>query len=511
MSIPAPLNNEAFKKKKRAFQIIDQAKMLRGPDSLFLSPAKTNDFSENSQPRALRGLARIIDGGLCHRCGTCIGICPTKVLAKDQEDYPYVQNLSACTDCDLCVKVCPGDEFDFKRNHQRVFGEAGEIADTHGHFSEASIAYASDPQIQQRSTSGGLVTAILLYLIESRKIDGALVIVSDEEELWRGKPLIARNREQILAAMKSKYAISPTNELFSEIRSMPGKYAIVGLPCQIHGFRKAVELDKRLAERIVLAIGLFCHAAIEHDALRIIWDSLGEYKERAISYISRVGKHPGTPHIQLDDGSLRPVYFPEKKWYRPTSMEIINIVYRLYTPKRCLTCFDALAEFADIAIGDPWLAPPHNGVDFSKGWSFALIRTKIGEKIYKDALQAGYFAEEKITKREALACNTMMAGEKRHRAFRSIETLKRQGKPIPAYGEFGFSLPSQSGIQFVKTEIHMLTHVFCYLPKLRAPVLKFFLSNWGYIPLWLNHKRRYLRTFLRDQKTSLLNKFFGRR
>jgi coenzyme F420 hydrogenase subunit beta len=479
----------------------------KGP---LVSPLDWGADGESNTPRALRSLAKIIDGGLCHRCGSCVGICPTKVLGLDQEDYPAVHNLSACTDCDLCVKVCPGDEFDIKEAYQKQFNTECDVTNTHGEFQEAFISYATDPDIRERSTSGGLVTAILLNMMELGKIDGAVVIVSDKDEIWRGKPIVARSREEILDAMKSKYAISPTNSVFGEIREIPGRYALVGLPCQIHGFVKAAELDQRLKERVVLTIGLYCHAAIEHDALKIIWKSLGDKVQGATKYISRVGKHPGTPHLEYADGSLYPVYFGEKKGYRPSSMEVINIVYRLYTPARCLTCFDASAEFADIAVGDPWMAPPHEGVDFYKGWSFGLVRTARGKEACEDALKHQRIVNEPITRKEALACNKMMSTEKRWRAFRVIETLRRQGRPVPAYGPHGFRFPRQSGKQFIKTEIHMFTHIFCHLPKLRHVVLKFTLGRGGYSLLWLNSKRRALRFFLRDTTARVRRAIFGR-
>lgn len=470
----------------------------------------TRDHNDET-PRALRSLARIVDGGLCHRCGSCIGICPTGVLALDEEEYPRVHNLSACTDCDLCVKVCPGEEFDLHGAYMKMFGVKGDIKDTHGEFLDASISHSSDPQIQERSTSGGLATAILLHMLETNQIDGAAVIVSDENELWKGKAVIARTRDELLSAMKSKYAISPTNQVFAEIRNMPGKYALVGLPCQIHGFQKARELDRRLNDRVVLTIGLFCHAAVEHEAYKIIWKMLGDKTKNAKRFISRVGKHPGTPHIENKDGSLYPVYFGDKSGYRPSSMEVINIIYRLYTPARCLTCFDASAEFADIAVGDPWMAPPNDNVDFYKGWSFALIRTPRGQKVYQELVDSKKIAHEPVTRKEALACNKMMATEKRWRAFRVIETLRRKGLPIPLYGAETFQLPKQSGKQFIKTEIHMLTHIFCYLPRWREIVLRLTLSNFGYYLLWLNHKRRAFRFWRRDTLFFIRRKLFGRK
>lgn len=487
--------------------VADRPALLRTDQSPFLAPQEWPPSATDQQPRALRGLARIIDGGLCHRCGSCVGICPTKVLGLDNEGYPQVSNLSACTDCDLCVRVCPGDEFDFHRHHRQMYGADGDEVGTHGTFRQGIIAYATDERVREHSTSGGLVTALLLDMLERKEIDGAVVISSDEETLWKGKPIVARTADEILGAMKSKYAITATNSVFAELREIPGRYALVGLPCQIHGFVKAAELDERLRERVVLTIGLFCHAAIEHEAFRVIWESLGERTKNARRFISRVGKHPGTPHLELGDGSLYPVYFGEKKGYRPTSIEMINILYRLYTPPRCLTCFDASAEFADIAVGDPWMAPPEDDVDFYQGWSFALVRSERAEALCSRLAAERKLGIKQLTTDETLRCNTLMAHEKRWRAFRVIETHRRQGKPIP---EYRMRTPRHPLKHFIKTELHMLTHIFCFLPKLRARALRFILSNYGYTLLWLNEKRRAFRFWRRDTAAKIRRKLFGR-
>ncbi len=504
----------------RSLRILGEEHPLRR-EGEFLRQYKWPDDAAASAPRALRGLARIVDGGLCHRCGSCVGICPTGVLARSDEEYPTIVNLSACTDCDLCVKVCPGDEFNADYFHQQLFSSEGETArdaggdlaqqdrhNTHGHFEDGLIAYATDPDIRERSTSGGLVTAILLDMLDRGEIDGAITIASDEGVLWKGKPQIARTREEILASMKSKYAITSTNSMLAEVRAVPGRYALVGLPCQIHGFLKAAALDERLRERVVLTIGLFCHASIEHEAYKILWDSLGDKAQQAKRFISRIGKHPGTPYLELEDGSLSPVYFPQAKGYRPTSIEMINILYRLYTPARCLTCYDATAEFADIAVGDPWMAPPEDDVDFYQGWTFALARTQRGARICKDLEERKKIKVVTLTESETLKCNTLMANEKRWRAFRVIETQRRQGKPIPDYG---FEIPKASAEHAVKTELHMLSHIFCFLPRIRGAVLKFMLGSGGYWMLWVNHKRRAFRFWRRDTKAWLKRRLVGRR
>lgn len=497
--------------KARALTVLpDQAPLRRtGP---FVEEMQWEARKENIEaPRALRSLSAIVDGGLCHRCGSCVGICPTGVLGLDDAEYPTIKKLSACTDCDLCVKVCPGDEFDFQKFSQEMYGKEGSFTDTHGNFIEGAVGYSSDPAIREHSTSGGIVTAILLHLLETKQIDGALVVGSSGNPLWKGRPFLARTREEILGTMKSKYAISPTNVSFAEVRESEGRYALVGLPCQIHGYLKGAMLDARLRERIVLTVGLFCHAAIEHDAFNVIWETLGDKAPRARRFISRVGKHPGSPHIELDDGTLFPVYFGNKQGYKPTSIEVINVLYRLFTPERCTTCFDALAEFADISVGDPWMAPPEDHVDFYQGYSFALVRTERGKKVYDDLVKSNKLVSIAVTRREALASNRLMATEKRWRAFRVIETHRRQGKPIPEYGSQHLEFPQHKGAQFLKTELHMLSHLFCFLPKLRKGALRFFLGSGGYYLFWLNHKRRAFRFWRRDTLALVRRKLFGRR
>jgi len=499
---------------KRKLQIINNDSLsgnsmpLRG-DSPLLKPDSSR-FPSTSYPRALRGLAQIIENDLCHRCGSCVGICPTGVLSCDDNEYPTITNLSSCTDCDLCVRVCPGDEFDYAGAKKSMFGQPDiDEHDTHGVFEKAVLAHATDKELQKASTSGGLVTATILGLMEAGEIDGAVCLVSDETTLWKGRVIIARTRDELFAALKSKYAITATNAIFSEIIATPGRYVLVGLPCQIHGFQKAAQLNKVLAERVVLTIALFCHAAIDHQGFLVIWDTLPkDIVSRSNRYISRVGKHPGSPCVELDDGTLYPVYFGHKKGYRPTSIEMINMLYRLYTPKRCMTCFDALGEFADIAVGDPWMPPPEDDIRFKDGWSFGLYRTARGLKTLSLLQDQGALQVREVTRKEGLACNRLMAEEKRVRARRMLTGDLHRGVPIPEY-HTSFSAPR--GLEKVKAAANAFTHSLCFFPRIRDGVLKFLLSDWGYPLLYLNRQRRLAKFRFRDFKSKLIRKLFGRR
>jgi coenzyme F420 hydrogenase subunit beta len=423
----------------------------------------------------------------------------------DNEEYPIVNNLSACTDCDLCVKVCPGDELDVPALYRENYSTEQNVRDVHGVFREAYLSFAGDSKLRFDSSSGGTVTALLIELLEKGEIDGAAVISSDAGEPWKGKPGIVRSKAELLSSTKSKYAISPTNIVFQEIMQNKGRYALVGLPCQIHGFQKAAALDRRLKERVVLTIGLFCHAATEHEPVRFVWDRLSRGKnKKPIKYVPREGKHPGTPMVEYDDGTREPVYYPEHSGYRPSSTEMLNILYRMYTPERCLTCYDSTSEFADISVGDPWMAPPADDVNFKDGYSFVMGRTERGVQALRKAESTGAIKLRLLNPIVARECNLETALEKRYRAFRVIETRRRQGHAIPDYGH---EIPNMNGIRAIRVEINMFTHVLCYLPKLRGYMLRLIFSPVGYWMMWTNHQRRVVKFRLRDVFMKLRRKF----
>ena len=64
------------KRKPASLSIVGQERpytALRG-DSPMTAPLTWERDKNDTTPRALRSLSKIIDGGLCHRCGSCVGI-----------------------------------------------------------------------------------------------------------------------------------------------------------------------------------------------------------------------------------------------------------------------------------------------------------------------------------------------------------------------------------------------------------------------------------------------------
>ena len=100
-----------------------------------------------------------------------------------------------------------------------------------GRVSRCGIGYSMDPAIRKFAASGGIVSQILITLLENGRIDGAVVsrlIVNNG--IIAGESLIATTPKEILASRGSIYSsVQPLSR--SRIEGFNGRLAVVGLPC----------------------------------------------------------------------------------------------------------------------------------------------------------------------------------------------------------------------------------------------------------------------------------------
>ena len=159
------------------------------------------------------------------------------------------------------------------------------------------------------------------------------------------------------------------------------------------------------------------------------------------------------------------------------------------------------------------MAPPKDSINFEDGYSFAIIRSARGVQALASAEQSGHLSVTRITPEHARSSNRMMGKEKRLRAFRVIETRKRQGHPVPYYG---MPTPKIHGKHLLATEMNMLSHLFCFVSNSgiagawKKAILWLTFSPIGYHLLRLNFLRRRLRDYRRDFKAKLRRDFFGK-
>lgn len=321
---------------------------------------------------------------LCTGCGTCAGICPTEAIKMQVSDsdgivLPKIEE-EKCTKCGLCVVCCPGYSMNFKKLNFEIFRKQPKDL-LLGNYLRCYIGHSRDNNLRYNSSSGGIATQLLVFALERGLIDGALVVRMSKDSPLQPEPFIARTIEGIISASKSKYSPVAANQALKVILKENGRFAVTGLPCHIHGVRKAEKSVKGLKEKIVLHIGLMCSHTVNFFGTEFLLEKLGITREQIAKIDYRGLGWPGSMHIKLRDHSnLLVPYVGTWNAYWP----VFSCFF--FTPKRCIMCPDETNELADISLGDAWL-PELKRKGY--GESIVVARTNKGEELLNLAYSAG--------------------------------------------------------------------------------------------------------------------------
>lgn len=368
-------------------------------------------------------ILKVVDKDLCTGCGTCMGICPKKAVIIKKNDLKGVYipsiNQEKCNHCGLCYEVCPGHSVDFNNLNQSVFGHLPSDIML-GNYLNCYLGYATEYKIRYNSASGGLVTALLIYALEKGFIDGALVT-----RMRKGYPLepesfIAYTRDEIISAAKSKYCPVPANIAIRKILEGKGKFAVVGLPCHIHGIRKAEAHNKRLKEKIVFHFGLFCSMGRSFLATENLLRMLGIPKSDIVALNYRGEGWPGKMTIILKNGQH--LFIPLSEYYK---------YFGPFTPYRCTLCSDQTAELADLSFGDAWL--PELRKKEKSGMSIVISRNKSAQYLLKQAVSDRKIELMDFNSKKAI--DVIGCGFKKKQLAGRLLVSRLLGKKLPVFNQ----------------------------------------------------------------------------
>lgn len=318
------------------------------------------------------------DNDLCTGCGVCEDVCPSMSIEIKRIDgllRPILNNKTCLGDkCGRCLKVCPGIGLDLSAMSKEQF-DSGKEDKYLGRYYSLYTGYSLDDELRYHSASGGIVSQFLIYLLEKKIIDGAVVTGFSEDKIT---PIsyIARTKEEVLNAKSSKYCPVALNKVGNEIKKSEGKYVIVGLPCHIQGFRKRAKIDRPFSERVIGYFSIYCSSNRTFNAQDFLFKKYNVNKNNISFFAYR------------DNGCLgNMVIDQEKQRQEIPFIKYYGALRSFFKPRRCLTCIDHYGELADICFGDIHIKPYSEDKIGISSW---IVRNPYFDDLFKEAFKERY-------------------------------------------------------------------------------------------------------------------------
>ena len=317
-------------------------------------------------------IEKVHEKGICQICGGCVSFCSSadyRIIDFVEPDQPpqYI-NENNCLECGICYHICPQtkiltNDLNSRFNYTKPLG----------HYYDIYSCQALDEEILKNGTDGGVVSAILLYLLEHNLIDGA--IVSKKLGAFTRDSMIAKTKDDLIAAAGTYFDVSsqvkeianfstysPTITALNRYKFK--KLAVIGTPCQIYTVRCMQEMGVTPSQNVKYLLGLFC---------------IGNYK------IGQKEKEQFETQFNLKIEDIEKLNVKEDMLIKLRGDDEIKRISLSkltdYLRPACNVCNDFTNIYADISFGG--LASPDK-------YTTTIPRTKLGINLIKSVINEGY-------------------------------------------------------------------------------------------------------------------------
>jgi len=369
----------------------------------------------------IKKLNDIVENKLCLGCGLCqsivgkdkIKILMTKEGCLEPIEIKKINNKSF----NLILKTCPGI---------KVSGLPKKLVNNKtkndliwGSYLELYYTYAKNKNIRYISSTGGLLNALAIYLLETKKITSIIHTSASKKNPMRSVFRISKTKEEVMDSTSSRYGPAPSLEKIMEILDKNESFAFIGKPCDISAIRNLEKIDQRIKKQCKFLLTIVCGGIPKLSKSK---EALKQFKikEKDLRLFRYRGHgNPGDLTIKTKNNKVyksgyNEFWEDESKW---------RVLFR------CKICPDAIGESADIVALDVWPNALPKGND--NGFNGVIVRTSKGKKLIDKAIKQNYLVKGKKFKIKDLNNFQPHQVNKKKSVYSRLKGLTSINKPIP--------------------------------------------------------------------------------
>ena len=331
-------------------------------------------------------LNRISEDAMCIGCGICQSVAgPDSVrmeLVGNGYERPVVRGGLTHETVDLIMDLCPGTRVDGLPETELNGDTQTDLV--WGHYQDMVLGHATDPEVRHRGSTGGVLSALGMYLVDTGEVDFILHAKASDRHPAFGERAVSETAADVLDGAGSRYGpTAPLVDVLEQLdRGRP--FAFVGKPCDISALRNLARHDDRVDRLVKYMLTPVCGGFMPPQGMaRFLEQDLGLNPRDVTGIRYRGYGCPGPTRVELADGRRIEKRYTDF-WGTDESMWVL--------PFRCKVCPDGIGESADIAASDTWPggSPDPATEDDDPGTNAMVIRSARGSDLVRRAVAAGY-------------------------------------------------------------------------------------------------------------------------
>jgi coenzyme F420 hydrogenase subunit beta len=367
-------------------------------------------------------IEEIVAGGLCMGCGLCGSLAGPDRIAMtmtpegrlrpaetDGLDSGTLRRINA---------VCPGVRVTGADPERLVAGTPTDLM--WGPAARLVTGYAGDPDIRHLGSTGGVLTALSCFLLETGRVNFILHVAASRMQPMRSEPRLSFDRASVIEGAGSRYGpVAPLAD-FNAVLDRGEPFALVAKPCDITAVRNLARLDPRVDRLMRYALTFLCGGASDLTKSEEVLQGLGIGEDQLSLFRYRGFGNPGPTRAETKDGqafeiSYQQMWEDESKWM---------------IQRRCKICADPIGESADLAASDVWPGGGPTGED--AGFNGIIARTARGVELFEAAKAAGAIIVEREIGFRDMDFFQPHQVRKRRAIWARFAGMRAAGRPAPS-------------------------------------------------------------------------------